>query len=106
MTKEEFDKLIPGQEVEAKIKGAWVLVTFECRREDNTARVRRIGKRRDGNSFVPTNRPPNELRVPAASLYPRAIPNVFADWLDDYGYSDAADALRGHFPFLEEDDIQ
>jgi hypothetical protein len=104
MTLEEAFSLRRGDVVETRITGSrgWLpveVVGFGYRSNrvaDVLVKVRRPGRMASGRIFPSFWRAPLSLRRPDR-LDP--VPaNVYADWLEEHGFSAAAAALRKEFP--------
>ena len=100
MTDDEALRLVPGDHVRTFISGQErlaVVVANYGRLWDGAVgiRVRRVGQ-------TPTGRPHNGRRRHARDLQPAVRPDdgsygVYADWLEEHGFAEAAGALRAAF---------
>lgn len=71
--------------------------TVEEERFSTVTRVQRLGKDRSGKAYPWVVRTPEHLRRPDRG-YDHVVANVYADFLEEHGHTQAADLLRQYFP--------
>lgn len=103
MTEQEALALKPGDRVEAKMGDTWrhckVLHVLSFNDGSfHTMLVRRIGLQRNGREFTPIYKWNLKQLRPVGANYAQ---QVYADWLEQEGYPEAAAALRKRFPLAD-----
>ncbi len=101
MTNEEGLTLKVGDMVTLSFRNViWIGMVVEAphlhRNSSVSVLVRREGINKHGRRYAPSQRHPAHLTLTGA--YDATTANVFADWLDEQGESQAAAKLRAAFP--------
>ncbi len=102
MTDEEARRLQPGNRVRLSFRGrAYLARVISVTRFGGMlpprVRIQPEGRTEDGSLFARRTVSPKNLYRP--EKHDEATANIFADWLEEAGFIDAAHALRKAFPF-------